>query len=78
MPYLTAGKGWQRTEAALLGCLPPGTNQVPLQLRLTRASLCLAVCERDPHNGVSLVGALQVRCAWPGAQQSFVSPFSVL
>lgn len=57
-----AGKGWQRAEAALLGCVAPeGSSRVPLELRLARAALCEAVCTHDPNCGVDLVAALQVR-----------------
>lgn len=36
--WLETGRGWSRLEAALNGCVPPG-SKAPLSLRLTRAKL---------------------------------------
>lgn len=40
---------------------PAGGAPPPLALRLTRASLILAVCRHDAHRGLELIASVQVR-----------------
>ncbi|GLI61002.1 hypothetical protein VaNZ11_003262, partial [Volvox africanus] len=57
--WLISGRGWPQVESALNGLVAPGSRNPPPSLRITRAALLRAVCDRDPGRGVELVSALQ-------------------
>ncbi|KXZ46761.1 hypothetical protein GPECTOR_41g726 [Gonium pectorale] len=57
--WLISGRGWPAVCSALTGLAPPGARDPAPALRVTRAALLRAVCDRDPGRGVELVSALQ-------------------
>ncbi|KAG2488037.1 hypothetical protein HYH03_013343 [Edaphochlamys debaryana] len=72
--WLSSGRGWALAESTLNGLTAPGGPEPPPCLRVARAALVRAVCDRDPGRGAELVGALQQCIRDDGGGEGAVGP----